>query len=141
MVFGSRSSDGFEVIVEVACDALMQMYHVLASHVVSLSGVYEVVGLRAGIGGGAEEGQTVLQYAGGIVVANDDLQAAFEISCLFQKIGTFVTFGIFLWRIHVAFAVHYLIEFPVDDRAAGYACLEHIGIGTHVAMKPPKDQP
>lgn len=33
-------------------------------------------------------------------------------------------FGVGLWSIHVAFAVHYFVVSPVDDRAAGYSYFE-----------------
>ena len=39
----------------------------------ALSGIDEVVGLGAGVFAGAEEGEGVLEHAGGVVVADDDL--------------------------------------------------------------------
>ena len=39
----------FEMVFEVACDALVEVDHVATGHVVALSGIDEVVGLCAGI--------------------------------------------------------------------------------------------
>ena len=64
------------MVFEVARDALVEVDHVAPHHVVALSGIDEVVGLGAGVFAGAEEGEGVLEHAGGVVVADDDLQAA-----------------------------------------------------------------
>lgn len=45
----------FKIVVEVACDALVQVYHVVAHHVVAVAGIDKVVGLGAGVLAGAEE--------------------------------------------------------------------------------------
>lgn len=45
----------FKIVVEVACDALVQVYHVVAHHVVTVAGIDKVVGLGAGVLAGAEE--------------------------------------------------------------------------------------
>lgn len=45
----------FKIVVEVACDALVQVYHVVAHHVVAVTGIDKVVGLGAGVLAGAEE--------------------------------------------------------------------------------------
>ena len=44
-----------EEILEVTRDAFVEVYHVLAHHVVSLSGIDEIVGLGIGILAGTEE--------------------------------------------------------------------------------------
>ena len=64
----------FEMVFEVARDALVEVDHIATGHVVALSGIDEVVGLCAGVFAGTEEGEGVLEHAGGIVVADDDLQ-------------------------------------------------------------------
>ena len=45
----------FKIVVEVACDALVQVYHIVAHHVVAVAGIDKVVGLGAGVLAGAEE--------------------------------------------------------------------------------------
>lgn len=45
----------FKIVVEVACDALVQVYHVVAHHVVAVAGIDKVVGLGAGVLASAEE--------------------------------------------------------------------------------------
>ena len=109
----------------------MEMHHIAAHHIMFLTGINEIVGLRAGIFAGAEESKAVLQHASAVVKTHDDLQAAFEVLGLRQERGTFVTFGIFLRRVHVALAIHHLVIFPVDNRAARHADFEHVGVGTH----------
>lgn len=45
----------FKIVVEVACDALVQVYHVVAHHVVAVAGIDKVVRLGAGVLASAEE--------------------------------------------------------------------------------------
>ena len=121
----------FEMVFEVACDALVEVDHVATGHVVALSGIDEVVGLCAGIFAGAEEGEGVLEHAGGVVVADDDLQSTFELRGVFHHAGFGVALGIALGRFHIALAVHGFVVFPVEDGAAGDADFEDFGVGEH----------
>lgn len=50
-----RESLLFKIVVEVACDALVQVHHVVTHHVVAVAGIDKVVGLGAGVLAGAEE--------------------------------------------------------------------------------------
>ena len=45
----------FKIVIEVACDALVQVHHVVTHHVVAVAGIDKVVGLGAGVLAGAEE--------------------------------------------------------------------------------------
>ena len=107
------------------------MHLVGAEHVVPVAGVEEQVGLCAGIDAGTDEGEGVLRHAGGVVVAQDDLQATLQVLGLRQQAGRGIALGILLRRVHIALAVHHLVVFPVDDRSAGHAHLEDIGVGAH----------
>ena len=77
----------------------MEMHHIAPHHIMFLTGINEIVGLRASIFAGAEESKAVLQHASAVVKTHDDLQAAFEVLGLRQQRGTLVTFGKFL-RCH-----------------------------------------
>lgn len=68
----------FQVIIEVAADALMQVHRLVPAHVVRLAWVDEEVGLGAGFNAGLEERQGVPRYAGLVVVADDNLEAVFR---------------------------------------------------------------
>ena len=66
-----------------------------------------------------------------VVVAYDNLQFAFQISCLADEAGLGIALRVVLWRTHIALAIHHLVPFPVDDGTTGNADLEHIGIVRH----------
>ena len=119
------------MIFEVARDALVEVDHIATGHVVALSGIDEVVGLCAGIFAGAEEGEGVLEHAGGVVVADDDLQSTFELRGVFHHAGFGVALGIALGRFHIALAVHGFVVFPVEDGTAGDTDFEDFGVGEH----------
>ena len=99
----------------------MKMNHVLAHHVVVLTGIYEIIGLHTGILTGTEEGQAMLEQASTVVVTYNHLQTAFEVLGLVEQTAGGIAFGILLRSVHIAFAIHHLIESPVDDRTAGAA--------------------
>ena len=109
----------------------MKMNHVLAHHVVVLTWIYEIIGLHTGILTGTEEGQAVLEQASTVVVTYNHLQTAFEVLGLVEQTAGGIAFGILLRSVHIAFAIHHLIEAPVDDRTAGHTDLEDIGLSTH----------
>lgn len=121
----------FEMIFEVARDALVEVDHIATGHVVALSGIDEVVGLCAGIFAGAEEGEGVLEHAGGVVVADDDLQSTFELRGVFHHAGFGIALGIALGRFHIALAVHGFVVFPVENGTAGDTDFEDFGVGEH----------
>ena len=119
------------MVFEVARDALVEVDHVVPHHVVALSGIDEVVGLGAGIFAGAEESEGVLEHAGGVVVADDDLQAAFELRGVAHHAGFGIALGIGLRRFHVALTVHGFVVFPVENGTAGDTDFEDFGVGEH----------
>lgn len=45
----------FQIVLEILCDTLMQMYALMSSHIVRLTRVHEEVGLRTGLYAGFEE--------------------------------------------------------------------------------------
>ena len=109
----------------------MEVHHVASHHVVLLSGIDEVVGLRAGIFTGSEEGEGVLEHAGAVVQTDDDLQTSLQVLRLVQQRAAFVALGILLRRVHVAFTIHHLIVFPINDGSPCDADFEDIGVGAH----------
>ena len=119
------------MVFEVARDALVEVDHVAPHHVVALSGIDEVVGLGAGVFAGAEKGEGVLEHAGGVVVADDDLQAPFESAGVAHHAGFGIALGIGLRRFHVALTVHGFVVFPVENGTAGDTDFEDFGVGEH----------
>ena len=107
------------------------MHAVVPHHVVSFARISEEVGLRTSLCTGFEERQRMLWHYGRIVVAYDNLELAFQLSRLADEAGLGIALRIALGRAHVALAIHHLVPLPVDDGAAGYANLEHIGIVGH----------
>ena len=112
------------MIFKVTCDMLMKVYAVFTYHVVLCSRVGEQVGMSACSFASTDERQGVLGNAYWVVVSKNDEQATFEVSGTQGEIVVTITFGIGLGRIHVAFAVHYFVVSPVDDRTAGYSYFE-----------------
>ena len=78
-----------------------------------------------------KERESVLRYHRSVISADDNLQFATEILCLRQKRCLCVSLWIGLWSVHIALAVHNLVPFPVDDRTAGHAYLEHVRVIGH----------
>ena len=75
----------------------------------------------------------MLGHTDRVVTSVDDHETPFEVFGLTKQGGAFVTFGIGLWSVHVAFAIHDLVETPIDDRTSCHTHLKHIGIGGHEA--------
>ena len=107
----------------------MQVYTVASRHIVSVSRIDEVVRVRTGIDAGTEEGDAVLRHTHRVVGTDDDLQLALQVTGPLGEVGVSVTFRVVLRGVHIAFAVHHFIQFPVDDRSAGYRAVSHL-IGT-----------
>ena len=106
----------------------MQMDAGMSAHIVSLARIDEEVGLRATLDTGVKELQRMLRDDRGVVHSDDDLQPAFQIPGFCQQRGTGVAVRVLFRRIHIPFAVHHLIPFPVYDGAACHADLEDIRI-------------
>ena len=123
----------FEVVVEVAGDALVEVDALVAHHVVALAGIDVEVGLGTGGDTGFKEAVGVLGHNGGVVEADDDLQAAFEVGSAMDAACASVAFGVGLRGVHVALTIHDLVPLPVDDGTAGYADYEDIGMVGHQA--------
>ena len=109
----------------------MQVYTVASRHIVSVSRIDEVVRVRTGIDAGTEEGDAVLRHTHRVVGTDDDLQLALQVAGPLGEVGVPVTFRVVLRGVHIAFAVHHFIQFPVDDRSAGYPHLEHVVVRQH----------
>ena len=83
----------FQVIVEIAGDAFVEVHHVVSHHIVSVARVNEVVGLRASVFTFSEEGEAVLEHASRVVVAHDNLQASLEVFGLVEQVAAFIASG------------------------------------------------
>lgn len=79
--------ESFQVVVEIARDALVQMHHVLSHHVMSLTGIDEKVRLGSGILTSTQKGKGVLRNTDGVVITDDDLQTPLEVARLAKKTG------------------------------------------------------
>ena len=74
----------FQIIFKVARDAFVQVYHILTKHNEAFARIGKEVGLRTGVFASAQESQTVLWHADGIVIANDDLETSFQVFGLIE---------------------------------------------------------
>ncbi len=69
-------------------------------------------------------------------------QLALKVFNIVQHVSILVAFGVFVWSIHVAFAIHHLVEAPVNYRTTGNANLEYFillkhHLGSHKTAKAP----
>ena len=62
-----------QIVVEIACDALVQVHALVACHVMALAGIDKEVGLRVGANTCLKERIGVLRHNSGIVETDDDL--------------------------------------------------------------------
>ena len=117
----------------------------MSAHVVLLAWIGKEVGLRASLDTGIEERQTVLRYNGVVVIARNNLQLTLQVASLVDEAGLLVPLRILLGCVHIAFTIHHLVPFPVDDRTTGHTHLEDVGIVQHerdgheTAKRPPVD--
>ena len=114
------------VIVE---HLFVEVQAVVAADVVFVVGVDEIIDLFAGFDAGIDELDAVLPDNGVVFGAMDDEEAAFEVFGLRGEGIVGIALGILLRGVHIAFAVHDFVPFPVDDRAAGAADFEDFGVG------------
>ena len=124
-------SELFQIVLEVAGDALVQVDAGMTAHVMLLAGVGVEVGLRAGLYAGVKEREAVLGHNRLVVVSSDDLQTAFQVLGLADEAALGIAIGIVLRRAHVALAVHHLIPLPVDDGSSCDAYLEDVWVVGH----------
>ena len=109
----------------------MQVYALVSAHVVRLSGIDEEVGLSARLDTFGKERQAMLRHHRVVVISRDNLQFSLQVLRLAQEARLLVAFGVGLRRVHISFAVHHLVPFPVDDGTSCHAHLEHVGIVGH----------
>ena len=84
----------------------MQVHALMTAHVVTLTGIDEEVGLGAGCDTGLEEAVGMLGHNGGVIEADNNLQAALQVTSLVDEAGLGITLGVILRRIHVTLAIH-----------------------------------
>ena len=73
----------------------------------------------------------MLRHTSWVVVSEDYLETSFQVSSLLQQTAALVSLRVLLGSVHIAFAVHHFVVFPVDDRSASHSHLEDIGISEH----------
>ena len=118
----------FQIVFKVLCDTFVQVHTVVSGHVMALARIGKEVGLGARFSTGFQERQGMLWHNGGIVIANDNLEFAFQVLGLADETGLSIAVRVLLRRVHIAFAVHHLIPLPGDDGTTSHANLEDIGI-------------
>ena len=104
------------------------MHAGMSPHIVLLTRIGEEIGLRARLDTGIEERQTMLWHYRIVVVTGDNLQLALQVLRLVEKARLLITLGVVLGGTHIAFAIHHLIPFPVDDGTTGHTDLEDVRI-------------
>ncbi len=88
--------------------------------------IREVVHLDIVLYAFAHKAQTVFPYDYRVNRALAYEQLALEVLRLVEQAGLCIAFRIGVRMIHVAFSVHYLIPFPVYDRASCHSHLEYV---------------
>ena len=112
------------MVFKIACNAFIQVDTIASEHIMAVARIHKEIGLGPGINAGTEETDAVLRDTSGVIGANDHFQASFQISGSQLSGWRSCSLRVGLWSIHVAFAVHYFVVSPVDDRAAGYSYFE-----------------
>ena len=74
-----------QIVLEVACYALVQVDALVATHVVSLAWIDVEVGLGIGSDASLQERVGMLWHYRWVVKANDDLQPAFQVFSLVNE--------------------------------------------------------
>ena len=70
-----------------------------------------------------------------VACAMNQEQIALQTVCPIDGGAIFVTFGIVLWRVHVAFLIDGVVESLVGHERYGYARLEHFGVTEHTVER------
>ena len=117
-----------KVILKILRNLGNQMCPVHAIDVVVVAGIYEVIQLLAVVDAVLDEDEAVLPHHHGVGGAVDHQELAFKLVGLVLKAGQLVAFGVLLWCVHVALAVHNLIVLPIQHGTASHAHLEHFGV-------------
>ena len=79
----------------------------------------------------AQKFHTVLHNDRIILHAMYKHQLSVKLIHMVKHVRVFIAFRVFLWHVHVAFAVHYFVHFPIDDRATSNANFKHIRVAQH----------
>lgn len=95
---------------------------VVATHVVLVVGIDEVIDLLASFDAGIDELDAVLPHNGVVFCSVDDEETAFKVFGLGGEGVVGIAFGVLVGHVHVALAVHDFVPFPIDD---GTACATH----------------
>lgn len=111
------------MVFKIACNAFIQVHTVASEHIMTVARIHKEIGLGSGINAGTEETDAVLGNTSGVIGANDHFRRPFRFRLSASGWRSCSLRGWFA-GIHVAFAVHYFVVSPVDDRTAGYSYFE-----------------
>lgn len=106
----------------------MEVYSVLAAHIMLVAWVREVVHLDVVDNAGPDETEAVLPENHRVDRSLADKQLALEVLCLVDEAGLLISLRVHVRMIHLSLAVHHLVPFPVDDRTSGHSDLEYVRI-------------
>ena len=95
----------------------MEMCGLMSPHVMRLTWINKEIGLCAVLYALLDKGQSMLWHDNRIIESDDDLQFALEVLGFGKQARMGITVGIGLWSVHITFAIHHLVPFPVNDRA------------------------
>ena len=106
----------------------MEVDSVLAHHIMLGTWVREIIYLYIVLDALSDEAEAVLPYYYRVDRSLADKKLALEILGLVDEAGLCISLRIDVRVVHVAFAVHYFVPFPVDYRSSGHSHLEDIRI-------------
>lgn len=124
-----RQEGMLQIVLEVLRHFVHEVDAVAAEDVVLCEGVGEVVYGDFQVYAALDEAEAVLPHHGVVHGALADEELALEVLGLSDEGSGLEAFRVGLGVVHVALSVHDFIPFPVYDRAAGHAHLEHVRIG------------
>ena len=106
----------------------MQMHSVLASDVVLVTRVWEIIHLNIVHHACSDKTETVLPEDYRVYGALTYEQLALEVLRLVDQTCLLVSLRIDMRTVHVTLSIHDLIPLPVDDRTSCYSDLEYIRV-------------
>ena len=101
------------------------MRSVGALHVVVVARIDEIIQLLAVVDAIFDKDKAVLPHDDRVGGAVNHQEFAFQFVGFVFEAGQLVAFRIFLWGVHVAFAIHDFVVFPIQNRTAGNRDFEH----------------
>ncbi len=114
----SQIIEYLQILIVIVGKLLVKMQSVGATYVVFVLGIYKIVNLLAFLDTGLNKLKAVLPNHCIVLCTMYYQQFSIKLIHIIENAGFLVTFWVLVRSIHIAFAVHYFVVFPVNNRAA-----------------------